>query len=523
MNTISNGITKKKQNGIALLMLVIAIALIMSGYYFSKTSVIDIKIDSKLSTQIELKKAKKALLDYALINWRANIETGKLGKLPCPDYIDNNNEGSQDSNCGSTYANAIGFFPWRALGIDAPKDSSGSCLLYVVSPAYKSSPVAALNPDSYGQIQIVDSSGVVVQGATPEERPIAVIIAPGKSLSTQSRTYDDSICGKDYDNIASYLDSNGVIDNAAVDPSTENVMDVLISRYAGSEASDEADPLNDRLITITHKEFWDAMQSTINSAPFTKKMKYLTEAIAVCLAAYGSNNSKYLPMPALMDLDGGEYRRNKDYDDSAVFTQGYSGRLPYDITNANIEVLTSPPPTNNDILFKNTYCNPLDLASTTSVIEQIRFTDSGTNSLDGEYYELWSNWKDHFFYVISKSHNPKALIPTGTCSGDCIEVDGTKYAGIVFFAGVKDEQQRYTRPFDAEFTNKFFDADNIDDKDDATNYLENNNSDDFPIYSGDPLVVTQPNNDGFREFDTPDATSNDVMFCITAAMAVEAC
>lgn len=523
MNVKNIKIVKKKQDGIALLMIVIVIALTVSGYYFSEISVVDIKLDRDLSTQTELKKAKKALLDYALINWRANSETGKLGKLPCPDYRVENNEGSQDPNCGSAYANAIGFFPWRALGINVPKDSSGNCLLYVVSPAYKSSPVAALNPDSYGQIQIVDSSGTILQGAIPEERPVAVIISPGKILSTQSRTFDsDSICGKDYGNMESYLDNHGLVDNTAIDSSTENVIDILISRYAGSEVRGD-EPLNDRLITITHKEFWGVMESTLTNVSFSTKMKDLTEAIALCLAAYGSNNSRYLPMPTVMDLSEGEYRRNIDYDDSDIFTEGYSGRLPYDISNVNLEVPVST--SNDDILFKNTYCNGIDLTSTASITEQIRFTDPSpsVNSLDGEYYELWSNWKDHFFYSISKSHNPKALTPTNNCSGDCIEVGGTKYAGIVFFAGLKDGQQRYTQTFDAEFVNKSLDTDNVDDKDDIANYLENNSVSNFPSYSGEPKVVVQPASDGLGDFSLDGNTTNDVRFCITPSMTVDQC
>jgi len=511
---------KNKQCGIALLMVVIVLALAVSGYYFSKISVIDIKLDSKLRTQFELKRAKQALLDYALIKWRAGSETGQLGKLPCPDYTSNNNEGSQDTGCGNAYADAIGFFPWRTLGIDVPKDSSGSCFLYVVSPAYKSSPIAALNPDSYGQIQIVDSSGAVVQGATPEDRPIAVIIAPGKVLSAQLRVFDnDSICGNDYDNVASYLDDDGTNDNTAIDPSVDNVIDLLVGSYAGSEEGDNPDPLNDRLITITHQEFWGAMGSTITDTAFDEQMEILTEAIAHCLAAYGSNNSRYLPVPALMNLAGGEYRKSSDYNDSGIFTEGYSGRLPYNISKANEEVSAT---TNNNILFKNSYCDGLNIMSTS---DPVWFTDPDPLSdiLEGKYYQLWSNWKDHFFYAISKSHNPDAVAPTNNCSGDCLEVSGTKYAGIVFFAGLKDGQQRYTRPFDGGSANKTVDIDNVDDKDDIGNYLENNNADDFPSYSGDPLVVIQPVNDGFRDFSPDSNPTNDIRFCITPAMTVNQC
>ena len=391
----------KRQNGIAMLMIVIALALTISLYYFSTVSVVDIQNDNALKTQAELKRAKQALLDYALINWRRAGEGGKIGKLPCPDYLPAANEGSQDGNCGTAYSNAIGFLSWRELGIDVPKDSSGSCFLYIVSPAYKSSPVAALNRDSYGQIQIVDSLGGVIQGASPEDRPVAVIIAPGGALAGQARIFDeDSICGLDYANILAYLDDHGTINNAALAAAANNVIDVLVNSYAGSDDLDNPNPLNDRLITITHKEFWDALDSSITDVAFNTRMDNLTEAIALCLAAYGSNNGDHLPMPAALDLNlvlnNREYRNDSLYQDSNVFTSGFSGRLPYDISNANA-VLPAPVGPANDVkLFGNAVCDDVDLV--TGVFNNINFND-----VNGEFFELWQNWKDHFFLCHSRS------------------------------------------------------------------------------------------------------------------------
>ena len=498
----------KKQKGIAMLMIVIALALTISVYYFSTVSVVDIKNDNALNTQTELKRAKQALLDYALINWRSAGEGGKIGKLPCPDSGNLNPEGEQEPTCGTAYANAIGYLPWATLGIDAPKDSSASCFLYVVSPAYKLSPVAALNRDSYGQIRIVDSVGGVIQGASPEDRPVAVIIAPGDALTGQDRVFDvDSICGLDYVNIpAEYLDNDGTTDNAALAAAANNVIDVLVNSYAGSDDWDNPNPLNDRLITITHEEFWDALDSSITDAAFDTRMDNLTEAIALCLAAYGSNNGDHLPMPAALDLNlvlnDREYRNDSLYKDSNVFTSGFSGRLPYDISNANA-VLPAPVVPPNDVkLFGNAVCDDVDLV--TGAFNNINFNDESGDD-NGEFFDLWRNWKDHFFYAIAEAHKPDAVV--AACAGNCVSVNVIDYAGIVFFSGLKQAgQQRYAPPLDDALA-----VDGVDDKDEVDNYLENGNA------------VLFPDNVGNQVYFPVAPPSNDIMFCITPAMTVNRC
>jgi len=494
--------SNKKQNGLALLVLVIIIFLAMSTYYFSSVSMIEVQADKVEKTQRVLKRAKQALLAYAMTKWYEPEEGGKIGKLPCPDKwvsgLLNEEEGEQDSACGNAYANMIGYFPWRTLGMEITKDSSGACLLYAVSPAYKTGPAAALNPDSYGQFRVVDSGGAVIQGVLPEDRPVAVIIAPGSALPGQARESNPGIiCGSYYANnlfnlTAAYLDNNGVTNNAAIDPATDNVIEKFVAMYAGSDEANN--PLNDRLITISHREFWDAMQKTITDAAFDNRMKNLTEAIALCFAEYGKKNRHRLPMPAALDLNGGEYRKSSDYDDSGNFNMRFAGRLPYNVSRANAEIGNG----DENNIFSNTYCDGLNLPST-SVAETINFTD--VNGSDrGEYFDLWSNWKDHFFYAISKDHKPEASALLAACSGDCITVGGSTYAGVVFFSGLKrGGQQRYAPPFEA------------DDKSDVANYLENNNAADFPDNAGD------------ANYDVVGANSNDVMFCIQSDMSVVPC
>jgi len=490
---------KKKQQGLALLVLVIVIFLAMSTYYFSSVSMVEVKADKIEKTQAALKRAKQALLAYAMTRGYSAGEAGKIGKLPCPDYKSNGVAGEQDGNCGSAYTNAVGYFPWRTVGIKIPRDSSGSCLLYAVSPAYKTSPVAALNPDSYGQFRIVDGSGATVQGVLPEDRPVAVIFAPEPTLPGQTRENNSGItCGSYYGNntsnlTAAYLDYDGTTNNAAINTGVS--IQRFVAAYAGSDEA--SNPLNDRLITISHREFWDAMKSTITSSAFDTRMRNLTEAIALCFAKYGDKNSDHLPMPAVRNLNGGEYRRSADYNDSGNFNQAFAGRLPYIVSMANARLANG----NNNKIFSNAYCDALDLPSTTTIAEAINFGDdaaSDSGSDQGEYFDLWSNWKDHFFYAVSKDFNPDSA--ASGCSGDCVRVKGIEYAAIVFFSGSKlAGQPRYAPPFEA------------DNKANVANYLENNNAAKFPDNGGD------------ANYNGVTGSSNDIMFCIKPDMSVVPC
>ena len=256
--------------------------------------------------------------------------------------------------------------------------------------------------------------------------------------------------------------------------------------------------MNDSLITITHEDLWLALDDAITSAGFVTAMRNLTEAVAMCFAEYGANNTdNNLPMPAALDLNGGEYRRNTDYDDSANFTTAFAGRLPYDVSNANgVTGVTE------GRIFSNTFCDAIDLTSTIAINESINFSND-TGSDTGEYFDLWQNWKDHFFYAVSKRFKPDgggSAAPCDPGGSDCVDVNGTKYAGIIFFSGLKQGvQSRYAPPFEA------------DEIDDINNYLENGNEADFP------------DNSGNGSYDIVGGISNDIMFCIREDMSVVEC
>ena len=79
----------------------------------------------------------------------------------------------------------------------------------------------------------------------------------------------------------------------------------------------------------------------------------------------------------------------------------------------------------------NIICKSLQL---TSGPDAGMFIDLNTSL--SEYRKLWNNWKDHFFYILSKGYEP-AITGPSTCasSGACITVNATEYAAAVIFSG----------------------------------------------------------------------------------------
>jgi hypothetical protein len=108
------------------------------------------------------------------------------------------------------------------------------------------------------------------------------------------------------------------------------------------------------------------------------------------------------------------------------------------------------------------------------------------------------NWKDHFFYAVSKKYALEDGVPptaahTGCLApGDCVSVNTTNYAAVVFFGNspYRDSPEFQSR--------------NIADKFDIANYLENGNDAIFTDAGGNgaynPVIA---------------ANSNDVIYCLT--------
>lgn len=483
-----------------MLALVIVIALAFLSYVLSDISINQIQNERAIKTQLSLKKAKQALINYAVSHMDRPGKAGEMGFLPCPNTAAALSEGAPDGVCGAQYLNAIGYLPWKALDTPSLRDSAGNCLLYAVSNTYKLSPANMLNDDSNGMFQVVDDAGAVKVGGTPEDRVVAIVFAPGEPLAGQSRNFvAGTDCGMDF-TMSAFLEGNGGTDNSTLS-AANNDIDKFIHMTASSALA--APPYNDKFITITRDEIWSAILARNDFIP---KMTDLTEALALCLVEYTKfNPGRRLPWPAPMDLDKKNYRENNNYDDQNGGL--YAGRYPFktgDSNNVLGVTVDNVFDTGDTADLTGTNCDGLALLSGNFAYLS---DDAKANPLvDEEYRKLWENWKDHFFYILSKRYKPES--GSAQKCGDCNTVDSIKYSGIVIFSGSR---------FGADLRADVFSGDN-DDKADIFNYLENTNGGIFNAADG---------RDDYNKVGIPE-NSNDIMFCVTdkavdQVLSVERC
>ncbi|PCI08301.1 MAG: hypothetical protein COB77_02650 [Gammaproteobacteria bacterium] len=485
--------SKKIQEGLALLVLIIILALALISYSLSQLSIVQIQTDQVEKTQIVLKKARDALIAHAITNSYRVANVGRVGNLPCPDGNNAGTEGNQDPNCGNLDTNTIGYFPWKSMGINILKDPSGACLLYAVSPSYKMNNARMLNADSNGLFQIVNMAGGVIEGNLPGDRPVAIIFATNEPVAAQARSFDvATICGKDFGNLDAYLDNNGVVNNGVLS-GNPNTIDQFV--HATSTSENNANPLNDIFVTIKKSDIWSAILAKTN---IEEKLAEVAEALAVCLADYANANTyRQLPWPASLDLSASvdSYFFDSNYVDVNAAAQGYAGRYPYDIGNSNPVVIGSAWPDN---ILTAPACSNIDLPSTPApTIEAIDLRPTGEHGI------IWHNWKDHFYYALSNNYEPNnGAILDSICNGanGCVSVNGVanEYAAIVFYSGESINGVTRTSPEVAGDPNQ---------KAVIANYIENNNQLDFPDLVGE------------NDYQSGLIGNNDFMFCVTNELA----
>jgi len=463
-----------KQNGIALLILVIVVALTITTYYFSSISLVDYQVNNLEQTRSALKKAKQALINYAVMHadGSGSGNPGEFGYLPCP-HIANATEGVQDLTCKARYKNTIGYLPWISLETDILRDGSGNCLWYAVSGSYKNNPNSQLiNEDTNGMFQTVDDNGATIQGGLSHERVVAIVFAAGAPVANQDRTYDPTkACGDDAANVAEYLEGDGITDNSAV----QDIVDTIDQFISASITSDSlAAPYNDLMITISREEIWAAIMARND---IDGKMQTLTHALAQCLRNYAvTNGLNRLPWPA--DVALADYRLENNYDDTDG-SSGYFGRYPFIVTGSNAVIGVGA----NDEIFTQGSCTTAG-----GIIEDLDVAGS-------EYRNLWDNWKDHFFYVVSKGFEPDN---SAASCGTCITVNMNKMAAVVIYAGSRQGGQLRTGPVGVD----------VDTKNSVFSYIENGNEAEFPDMTGNGNYVTG---------------GNDIMFCIDDSLGVAQC
>jgi len=483
----------KHQQGLVLLVLVIVIILAFTTYGLSGLSLSSIKVNRDKQTLMKLKKAKQAVIDYA-VTYSDRAAGNDYGILPNPETFLNGDDGNMAGTVGAKNLNVVDWLPWRSLDIADLKDDSGTCLFYAVSGSYKSGArTDMINEDNIGMFRVLNNDNTVVQGGSVENQVVALVIAAGEILPGQTRapTVSTSSCGRDYGNVSAYLEGNGVYDNSAPSTIADSVDDFI---HATDSSSTEASPYNDKFLTIKRDEIW---RPIVARGDFKQSMENLTQGLAMCLAGYANltdNGSRRLPWPASTNLDVAIYDRkifrdNSAYSDNGGAVKGYSGRFPFNVDDSNNAINSGL--LIEDELFEITgMCDNLDLGG--GVIVDLKTSGS-------EYRMLWNNWKDHFFYTLSQDYAPDNS-GASKCNGaspECIKVElngsgvENKYAAAVIFSGSRL----------AGF--------NRIDKTDVSHYLEDNKS----IVFNDE--VADPQGDKTYRYSDPQTdVENDIMYCI---------
>ncbi len=172
-----------RQQGAALLVFMLLMLLAGSAAVFNF-----LHPQSRLPTEQDrqlLLQAKQALLGYALRY--GDLHPGQVaGHLPCPDQT---GDGLQNKPCGVAGQSAMGWLPWKTLGLPPLRDQAGSCLWYAVSGAFKTQPAGRLSTVSRGQFLLFNAQRQDLNGGDLNNAAIAVILAPGAPLNGQSRGY----------------------------------------------------------------------------------------------------------------------------------------------------------------------------------------------------------------------------------------------------------------------------------------------------------------------------------------------
>ena len=398
-NTASFKQGRGGQRGAVLMVMLVLLVVSVAAILVNSLTTTSLKNARQAQTAAALAQAKDALIGYAVTY--GDTHSGQVhGYLPCPDYGGGNPEGSAEPVCGSQNVSVIGRLPWATLDLSTLRDGGGECLWYAVSGTYKNNPPTGLmNWDTNGQFQTYSSDGTLLASQV-----VAVIIAPGATLSGQNRSGTAApICGGNY-TASNYLDNDTVhsINNSIV--STGNFI------QGASSGS-----VNDQMLFITQQDIWNAVQKRTDfqprdpNNPFqpnpNNPLTILTQQVALCLANYGNHNSPYnysLPWAAQLSLS--DYSVDTNYNDTSNLL---AGRAPYLVGTSGYTT-------------GNTLGNLMTTAS----------CGVAWTSVDS----WWNNWKDHLFYAISYSYRPTSS--TNQYCGTCVQVNTLgQYAAVIMFAG----------------------------------------------------------------------------------------
>ena len=467
-----------RQRGAALLLLMLGVIIATAAVLVAGFSPDRLQVRKQAATMRSLSEARDALLDYAIIS--PELASPGAFVLPCPDLDGSGGflEGEAHTTvCGPAGETVMGRVPWRTLGIMPPRDAASECLWYVVSGSWKHAGAATaemINADTNGQLQLASiETGAIIAGTSPDDRPVAAVIAAMEPLNGQSRpaTASGMQCSEPL-NAGDYLEDDAPSGSSNADlAGMPNVIDVL------GQVADSNDTHNDRMVLIRRSDIASRLYAR---AGFESEMRSLGLAAAACIADYavrnpGGANDRRMPWPAPVALS--DYRPDTAYDDAAGTL--LAGRLPDVVDDSS--ALTSNP--------VSRVLSDCDSAAVPAWTVETR--------------ARWQRWKDHFFYAVAGSFAPDAAVPSN-CN-DCLSVNGAgSYAAVLVFANRRLEtlsQVRNAPPLDA------------DTKSTSSSYLEGANAGNVPGTGALRDYTSQAST----------ATFNDLLFCIDDGLAVSEC
>ena len=180
----------QKQVGAALLLFVLLLVAGASTLLVSKLNKAAAQYYRDDVTMKALIKAKEALIGYAVsypdIPLIPNPKIGP-GALPCPDRNNDGDIGFSEYSCSISAGTGtfLGRLPWRFMGIDEIRDSSGQTLWYALSDNFRIplSSFRVVNSETPGLLSL-DSDG---NGIGDDEDIVAVVIAPSEPVCDQNR------------------------------------------------------------------------------------------------------------------------------------------------------------------------------------------------------------------------------------------------------------------------------------------------------------------------------------------------
>jgi hypothetical protein len=259
-----------KQKGIALIMLVIIIALAFISYMMSGLSLTEIRLKQEEKTLAALKKAKQALLAYAM-NYPdvpgVAVSQGP-GNLPCPAEEDGIriNVGPIGAgpacSVGAGFPGAVGRFPWATLETGPLYDGSGELLWYVVSDSYAAVGGNQINTSTIGNITMKNRDGTLSIDGASNDAIIAVIIAPGETLVRDDGVVQSRTAAAERLDAINYLDiafSGGALEEDNADFTNSSATDGFIPGPIVDAANNVI--VNDQFVTITYEEIMELVHA----------------------------------------------------------------------------------------------------------------------------------------------------------------------------------------------------------------------------------------------------------------------